>query len=507
MTTRAPTDAARVRSQDTDAAMQLSAMARAAPALLLVLLVGLMVFAALGGCAASARPPSPLNPLQESGVEVTVMRDGDRWTADYVLDRDALAWAFLRSGLTTTDRQSWRLRQWRVETPGVVLERQGDRDILRAVDGGPVPRRVRIAMRPAATDLEFDYSPALVFSDGAVALYSEHFDVIALAPRDPARMTARELAAPGAPRDPAKVRWRDAAGPVLLNGRRLEAPTTRQARTYVLFGQARQREGARMTTVIDPALPGWIGDELSAFAPRVADLYEDRLGPGQTDRPTVMVSWSGPTSGATSMNGSVLPGLIVMSFDGAGILQPTEEMRTISRWFIAHESAHFWLGQKVRYETADQAWITEGGADLMAVRAIQAIDPTYDARGELQRSLDDCAALSRGRAIGTAGERGEHRAYYACGAVFAMVAEAAQKQGDGGDWFDFLRPLLHQPDGVLSRREWLSALTRASRDPSLRLDIERLLDEPVADPAAVISRLFDRTGLPHDYVQGRVVLH
>lgn len=448
-----------------------------------------------------------VSPFQ-APVSVAVTRDGDRWTADYDFGREALAWAFLRSGLTATDRQSWRVHQWRVETPGVVLERQGDRDVLRTIDGRPVPRRVRIAMRPAVADLEFDYSPALVFSDGAVALYSEHFDVIPLNPRAPTRMTANELDGPGAPRDPAEVIWRDAAGPVLLEGRRLEAPTTRQPRTYVLFGQARQRQGARMTTVIDPALPEWITAELSDLAPRVADIYEDRLGPGQTDRPTVMVSWSGPTRDMTSMNGSVLPGLIAMTFDGAGILQPTEEMRTVSRWFIAHESAHFWLGQKVRYQAADQAWITEGGTDLMAVRALQAIDPAYDARAELQRSVDDCIDLSRGRGVAGAGDRGEHRAYYACGAVFAMAAEGAQRQRNGGDWFAFLAPLMHAngADGVLSREEWLAALTRTSRDPSLRLGIERMLDQGVNDPAAVIARLFDRTKVTHRIEGGRLVL-
>ncbi|NAW01256.1 hypothetical protein, partial [Salmonella sp. hn-h4] len=92
-----------------------------------------------------------------------------------------------------------------------------------------------------------------------------------------------------------------------------------------------------------------------------------------------------------------------------------------------------------------------------------------------------------------AGARGEHRAYYACGAVFALAAEGAQRQRTGGDWFDFLKPLLRQPDGVLSREEWLSGLTRVSRDPSLRGDVERLLDQGAADPSAVIARLLQRT--------------
>ena len=59
----------------------------------------------------------------------------------------------------------------------------------------------------------------------------------------------------------------------------------------------------------------------------------------------------------------------------------------------------------------------------------------------------------------------------------------------------------------MSREEWLAALTRTSRDPSLRLDIARMLDQGVADPGAVIARLFDRTGVSYQLVSGRIVLN
>ncbi len=474
-----------------------------------VMLVAAM---ALSGCSAPMALPGQAGQAVRSGfdqpVEVAVTRDGDRWTAEFRFGRDVPVWAFTRSALLRETRQPWRLQQWTVETPGVVLERQGTRDILRATGGGPVPRTVRIAMQPEEVNVEASYDPALIFSDGSVALYSEQFNVFALPSVEAARAVPGDLNGIDLDGGPSRVTWADAAGPVLFKGEWRASAVAEDAHTYVLFGRARQTETARMTTVIDPALPTWISEELSAFAPRVADLYEDRLGPGQTDRPTVMVNWSGPTQDMTSMIGSVLPGLIVMSFDGAGILQPTEEMRTVSRWFIAHESAHFWLGQTLRYEFARDMWITEGGADLMAVRALQAIDPAYDARAELQKEVDDCIDLSRGRGVASAGERGEHRAYYACGAVFAMAAEGAQRQRDGSDWFGFLAPLMaaNQVDGVLTREEWLDALTQVSRDPSLRLDIERMLNDGVTDPAAIIARLFERTGVAYRLEGTRLML-
>jgi hypothetical protein len=303
------------------------------------------------------------------------------------------------------------------------------------------------------------------------------------------------------------VTWRDRAGPILFRGQRVPAATAVEAETYVLFGEAGLAEDEGLVTVVDPQLPRWIGAAIKDFAPDVAELYAQRLGPGQSDRPTVMISWNGPTPRRTSMGGSVLPGLVVMKFDGVGVVEPTPGVLSMARWFIGHESAHFWLGQVVRYERARDAWITEGGADLMAIRALKAIDPAYDARAELQKEVDDCVRLAD-EPVSEAGGRGEHRAFYACGAVFAMAAEGAQRRANGGDWFDFLRPLIDasREDGVLTRDEWLAALTRVSDDASLRGDMETLLDTGAADPTTVIAGLFDRTGVGYRREAGAIRL-
>src|SRR5690606_8209080 len=133
-------------------------------------------------------------------------------------------------------------------------------------------------------------------------------------------------------------------------------------------------------------LPRWLGQELGGFTPRVMAWYASRLGRAEGSAPTLMVSWTGPTRSLSSMGGSVLPGLISMSFEGEGVLNPDAAALQRAHWFIGHGAAHFWLGsQGLRYQYARDAWITEGGADLMAVRALAAIDPAYDPTEELQR--------------------------------------------------------------------------------------------------------------------------
>ena len=117
-------------------------------------------------------------------------------------------------------------------------------------------------------------------------------------------------------------------------------------------------------------------------------------------------------------------------------------------------------------------------------------------------------SLTEGRGVQSAGARGEHRAYYACGAVLALVAEAAQARRDGGDWFDFLRPLIeaNREEGELSRAEWLAALMQVSGDVILIGDVERLLDEGSDQPADLVAGLLARVGIAHRIEGERVVL-
>lgn len=424
--------------------------------------------------------------------EVTAARDGDAWTAVFHLRDDAPMWAFVQSGLTRVGNEPWRPLAWTAETTGVRLARHGHYDVLEATAGGDVPREVRVRFTPFSGDLIAEYEPALVFTDGSVALYTDQFDLFALDSGAAAEALPMDLNGMEIGPATARVTFRDHAGPVRFAGERHPELTLAGGQGYVLFGDAEVVDTEHLSTVLDPGLPGWIRAELGDYTPRILDLYAAELGPGEGRKPTIMASWEGPTAGLQSMGGSVLPGLVIMTFEGVGVLEPTPEVRDAARWFIAHEAAHFWLGQVVRYERARDSWITEGGADLLAVRALQRLDPDYDALATLQGEVDDCIRYAD-EPIANAAERGEHRAFYACGAVFGLVAEAAS----GEDWFGFLRPLIDasREDAILTRAEWLDELTRRSGDPSLAADIERMLDEGAANPAAAVADLFLRAGV------------
>jgi hypothetical protein len=248
-----------------------------------------------------------------------------------------------------------------------------------------------------------------------------------------------------------------------------------------------------MIAILDPQLPAWIKASISQSVPALMSRYGQELGPVRGLKPTIMVSWAGPTPRVVSRGGSVLRGLIVMTYEGTGVLEETAEQRNQGLWFIAHEAAHFWLGQTVSYEYARDSWITEGGADLLAIRSVAATDSGYDPRIELNHAIEDCITLTRRRGVATARDRNEHRAYYACGAVFGLVAESAS----GRSFFTFVRRLIdaNRADGIVTRAEWLAALDVATARPALSRAIARLLDRGASDPAEFMADLLEQAGV------------
>ena len=442
------------------------------------------------GSQAAARTPEWSGSAQ---VRVEITRHGNEWTADYQFDRDSPVWVFPRTDVTREDRRSWRPQSWSVETKGVRLERRGFYDVLSARRG--VPRRVRIRFTPFTQNLQDDYTPALAFTDGSVALYVAQFDTFPMATAREVEALPSDLNNQFVPDANLTYVLRDRAGPVWLGGRRQTVATTTDRDTYVFFGATLPIETPNVVAFLDPQLPEWIKESITQAVPDMLARFTQELGPPPGMKPTIMLSWKGPTPRIVSRAGSVLHGLITLTYEGEGMLADDLAARVDALRFIAHEAAHFWLGQTVAYEYARDAWITEGGAEFLAMRLVAAEQPTYDWQSEMNKSIADCVDLTRRRGVESARDRDESRAYYACGAVFGLIAESAS----GRPFFTFVRGLIdsNRADRIVTRAEWLAALDAASKKPDLSRDIARLLDRGASDPKEFIAALFQRAGVAH----------
>ena len=443
--------------------------------------------------------PAPATQLEP--VRVTVTRNGDGFLADFEFPRSAPAWAFFRSSVAAADREPWRPNSWTVLTPGVTLERRGRHDAFVAAGGRPVPRKVRVRVTPFTEEVVADYVPALRLGGDSVALFDGHFatfSVDALGKLD------------GLPQNPPSdmigdggTRLRFAGDGLRIAGDVDGYRSGNSSGAYGLFGvpDAIVRNG--LATVIDSDLPSWLADDLARISPQVIDQLTARLGPAPLTEPTILAAWEGAERKGASMNGGTLKGLILMRFEGQRALTPHPKVSEMARWFMAHEAAHFWLGQAVGYEHPRDGWITEGGADLLAYRTVAAMDPAFDVGAALQESVDSCIAWSAEGGVAGAAERGEHDAYYKCGTVLGLVAEKAS----GGDFGGFVRRLIeaNRDDRAVSRAEWLAALESRVPGKGLAQAIGALLDG--TSTARQWAALLSKAGVAHALTdEGKVIL-
>jgi hypothetical protein len=413
-------------------------------------------------------------------AEVSVTRRGEGFEAVFTLPRAAPAWGFFRSSLASDDRQPWRSRSWTILTPGVRLERRGSYDALVGQGGQPVPRSVRDRVAPYTREVLSDYVPALRLGQDGIALFDGQFslfsvtspgalDSLALDPKDGAIVDGGT-----------RVRFRGRPSELRLAGDAAGYARGNSAGTYGLFGVPGAVEHDGMATVVDPGMPAWLAADIRTFTPQLLDRYRSLLGSPGDLKPTVLASWAGATTPGASLNGGVLKGLVLMRIAGQAATRPSAPLRALAYRYIAHESAHFWLGQLVDYEKVADNWIVEGGSDLLAIRALGANDGSYDMRAALQKSLDGCLAASRKGGLATSSERQDFQAKYDCGAVLSLVAEKAA----GGDYPAFVRRMIadNAADRSVSTGEWLALVEGYPAGRGLAARIRPLLAEAQPSP-------------------------
>jgi hypothetical protein len=409
-----------------------------------------LCLAFLAGCAANPPPRESKDMVAATPAnDVLIFRDGAEWKARFLFAADAPVWAFERSALLRIEEISWRPKSWEVVTPGVSLTRIGDFDAFVAAEGN-VPREVTIRFRPLAEDLIADYDPAISLSDGTLALYGGHYNAFPMESRD-------AVAALREPKNyPSHIALTAGGAPLLFEGRRVTRADD-VGDNYVYIGDVALSADDPVATILDPGLPAWISSRLRDYTPSVFRQFEAEMGPHKSSRPMVIASWAGTGFAGSSTGGSVTPGLITMRLEGKQLLTETPDALNQMRWFIAHEAAHFWLGQTLDYASPDEAWITEGGADYLAMRVARRADPGYDAARFMADARTDCTAALANGSLADARRRNDQRPYYACGALFAQAVEQAGRPRGKG-FTDFVRGLIEaDTDGEVTGAEWLAA--------------------------------------------------
>ena len=202
--------------------------------------------------------------------------------------------------------------------------------------------------------------------------------------------------------------------------------------------------------------------------------------------PTILAAWEGADREGASMNGGTLKGLDPDALRGR--VCAAASCPRWPTWRIGSSPTRPRISGSAR-RCAMRRRATAGS--WKAVRTCSpcarcsSSNPALRSEDEAQRSAARLRRRSRTIRSRPRIERDEPRANYACGAVFALVAEKA----NAGDFFAFTRRLIdaNRADRELTSAEWLAALDSASGSPRHSAAIRELAERGSPDPKTAIA--------------------
>lgn len=271
--------------------------------------------------------------------------EADRWQATYLL-AEAVDCLDFGAPIVT-----YRASAWREFDAGVRLQTTDGHERLCAAS----PRREWSLQIDYYPDWAHDsYVPMDRHSDGGTAFYLGHL---------------QGEAVQGGQSRPLALR-------VELQGMKdeqvlLPAHANAGDGVYAWFGPAAENRDTTLA-LIDPATPPWLLQTLDEVVGKVPRYFQKALQRRPTEAPLVMIGASGFDQPGMSIKGGALPGQIVFKISGRDLLEPSDGVKAQIQHLVAHELAHVWqiaLHQGGIGES--EAWVHEGGAEAMALAALQ----------------------------------------------------------------------------------------------------------------------------------------
>jgi hypothetical protein len=455
----------------------------------------------LAGCAARAQgadlavsaPVVASAAAKDPTTRVRLAHTGpDTWTVDYAFPTAVDAVAFGRSRIP---RAGWR-----------VIEPL-DARIAGAFVVAPHPfAALRFEIKTDTRHPEAEYAPFCRFTDSGRLVYMGQLAVARAACASTA-CTAEQGLSPGESfrGEITMVADHGARESVVVAGKSPAAEATvalTDDGTYAYFGDLAPAETEDLLGVYDRALPEWLRRRVAGDIPRMLALYHAKLGPLEGARPTVYVSFSAVSAGHSLGGGTLDPYVLAIDLQlGPELLDATHPETPIHiDGLVAHEAAHFWNGHRYHH-SADRgsAWMHEGTADAMTLRALHAIGTLDDAayRDRLSLAASVCALwLATGESITSSTGAGHSRAFYDCGSTLDLVAEAAVRRRDpSADLFTFWKRVFEEGKPTYEESHFLGVLGRLGGDHEVALGVQRLLHEKSRDPTGALRDLLHRVGL------------
>jgi len=293
--------------------------------------------------------PARADDANKLAVNMQLTRLGaDKWRADYWFSEPVTALKFEK----TSD---YRATAWKALTTGVRW--QDDEKTERFVSDAPF-RELSIEIAAYDKFAPKQYAPNNRFSDGGAALYMGFFNGNA----EQGGKT-RELAL--------KVSYAGRPGETVVPGPVFADPQL-SLESYTYFGPQKPVIAGVAKLIMDPATPAWMAEVLLTTTSEATAYFAKTYQRPLLRDLVLMVSVSEFESPGFSMKGGATNGQITYRLSGQGVLKDSPKARSIVRRLVTHEIAHIWQNNVSRGGIGEDApWIHEGGAEAMALDAMQ----------------------------------------------------------------------------------------------------------------------------------------
>jgi len=436
-----------------------------------------------------------------TGVTATVTaRDDGRFDVDYVFEEPHSAMVFSRSG------GDHRIGAWAPQSDRVRLERLNGLDVL-AFD---TPRdRVSLVAEPRFVSPEGDYSPFVDFSDGGLALFTGQFELLPVADAEAAAALEGRLDRWQGEQPVLGVRVRSGSR-IVFDGEVREGEvehTTTGGGAFVYLGEGEIVAGRSYVGVIDRGLPDWVLASVENDMEAIFETYESRWDRPLEDKAVLYFAFGGYGHPGFSNKGGVAGSVIMLDSSGEAMREASPDLRNYLNWFFAHEVAHqFQNVSPARHgETAD-SWIHEGGASAMANAIIAEMGggPAYLDAAYAQAWAGCLPVLETGPLRG-AGARGAFGAYYDCGSLVSLIAEAGTPGGDLYAIWHAMQSVAVEMDEPVGSDLFFAAMRGLDAPAGLTNLLRRIVVDGVEDPAAALQEAMDMAGLTAEFdAQGQL---
>ena len=414
-------------------------------------------------------------------IKITHLAESDSWRAEYELPEPSRELVFVRN------QTNFRSASWQLDGDHVEFGLRDGYEVVRGSDGASFDRFSLLA--PSLTGLlPKDYSQNYTFTDGSGLLYTGHFTVVE-SMADPVDYTLRLI--------PARSEH------IVVHGQLYDGAVTvddpGDDGLFAYFGELAPLQGENYIAVIDPGLPDWLATLLPEYLPSLFDFYAARLGDDLPRRPSIYFSFGEGDSESTHFNGgALLDGTYQVRATGQAWHEPNDFLRSLVPSSIAHESAHLWNGHATSSDgNAGAAWMHEGGAEILAWRAMRELGQLSQAEfdSKVSNAHEACADALDGRPLTSVASAGEHGLLYTCGAVIGRVSELALQQ-NGSDIFEFWSELIDiaRRSESFSQQSYFDLLAEMSGNDEVVAELEEFVLESHGQTSSQLTDLFASAG-------------